>query len=225
MHLVDLPKRFMGGYAIVGGHIPLAAGLAFASKYQKQDLVTVCFFGEGAVPSGQAHEAFNLAALWKLPVIFICENNRYGMGTPVQRAVALYENVAEAARSYGITAERVDGMDVLAVRGLMCKVVDQVRAGQGPYFIEAMTYRFMGHSMADPSHGHYRSKEEVEKYRKRDPLVVLKETMVSQAQCSEADFKQLERDIADVVAAAVKFADDSPFPDPASLHADILVED
>ena len=225
MHLVDLPKRFMGGYAIVGGHIPLAAGLAFASKYQKQDLVTVCFFGEGAVPSGQAHEAFNLAALWKLPVIFICENNRYGMGTPVHRAVALYENVAEAARSYGITAERVDGMDVLAVRALMRRVVDQARAGQGPYFIEAMTYRFMGHSMADPSHGHYRSKEEVEEYRKRDPLAVLKETMLSRAQCGEADFKQLEQEVGDVVAAAVKFADESPFPDFSSLHADVMVEE
>ena len=225
MHLVDLPKRFMGGYAIVGGHIPLATGLAFASKYQKQDLVTVCFFGEGAVPSGQAHEAFNLAALWKLPVIFICENNRYGMGTPVQRAVALYENVAEAARSYGIAAERVDGMDVLAVRALMRNVVDQVRAGQGPYFIEAMTYRFMGHSMADPSHGHYRTKDEVEEHRKRDPLVVLKETMLSQAHCSEADFKELEREVGDVVTAAVKFADESPFPDPASLHTDVMVED
>jgi pyruvate dehydrogenase E1 component alpha subunit len=225
MHLVDVPNRFMGGYAIVGGHIPLAAGLAFASKYQKQDLVTVCFFGEGAVPSGQAHEAFNLAALWKLPVIFICENNRYGMGTPVQRAVALYENVAEAARSYGITAERVDGMDVLAVRTLMRTVVEQVRAGQGPFFIEAMTYRFMGHSMADPSHGHYRTKDEVEEYRKRDPLLVLKETMLNQTACSEADFKALEREVGEVVAAAVKFADESPFPEPASLHADIMVED
>ena len=225
MHLVDLPKRFMGGYAIVGGHIPLATGLAFASKYQKQDLVTVCFFGEGAVPSGQAHEAFNLAALWKLPVIFICENNRFGMGTPVQRAVALYENVAEAARSYGIAAERVDGMDVLAVRDVMRKVVDQVRVGQGPYFIEAMTYRFMGHSMADPSHGHYRTKDEVEEHRKRDPLVVLKETMLGQAHCREADFKELEREVGDVVAAAVTFADESPFPDPASLHTDVMVGD
>ena len=225
MHLVDLSKRFMGGYAIVGGHIPLATGLAFATKYQKQDLVTVCFFGEGAVPSGQAHEAFNLAALWKLPVIFICENNRYGMGTPVQRAVALYENVAEAARSYGIAAERVDGMDVLAVRSLMHRVVDQVRAGHGPFFIEAMTYRFMGHSMADPSHGHYRSKDEVEEHRKRDPLTLLKETMLRQAHCDEADFKQLEREIGEVVTAAVKFADESPFPDLASLHADVMVED
>jgi pyruvate dehydrogenase E1 component subunit alpha len=224
MHLVDLPHRFMGGYAIVGGHIPLATGLAFANKYQTLDLVTVCFFGEGALPSGQAHEAFNLAALWKLPVIFVCENNRYGMGTPVERAVALYADVTGTARSYGITAERVDGMDVLAVRSSMQKVVKQVREGHGPWFIEATTYRFMGHSMADPAHGHYRSKEEVEEYRKRDPLLLLKQTMGKQNLAVEADFKQLEREVGELVAAAVKFADESPFPNPSDLHVDVLQE-
>ncbi|MGQ0695216.1 MAG: pyruvate dehydrogenase (acetyl-transferring) E1 component subunit alpha [Nitrospiraceae bacterium] len=224
MHLVDLPRRFMGGYAIVGGHLPLATGLAFANKYQARDLVTVCFFGEGALPSGQAHEAFNLAALWKLPVIFVCENNRYGMGTPVERAIALYTAVAETARSYGITAERVDGMDVLAVRSVMQKVVDKVRGGNGPWFLEATTYRFMGHSMADPAHGHYRTKEEVDEYRKRDPLLLLRETMLNQNLGSEADFKQLERDVNEVVAAAVKFAEESPFPTPSDLHTDVLQE-
>lgn len=224
MHLVDLAHRFMGGYAIVGGHIPLAAGLAFAIKYQALGLVTVCFFGEGAVPSGQAHEAFNLAALWKLPVIFVCENNRYGMGTPVERAIALYADVAETARSYGITAERVDGMDVLAVRASMQKIVEQVRAGGGPYFIEAMTYRFMGHSMADPAHGHYRTKEEVEEYRKRDPLLLLKQTILTHNLGGEADFKQLEREVGEVVTAAVTFADESPFPSPSALHDDVLQE-
>ncbi len=171
MHLIDCEKRFMGGYAIVGGHIPLATGLAFATKYQQGDGLTVCFFGEGALPSGQAHEAFNLAALWKLPLVFICENNRYGMGTPVRRAVALYADITETARSYGIPAERVDGMDVLAMRSVMEQTVKRVRAGEGPVFIEALTYRFMGHSMADPSHGHYRTKEEVEEHRTRDPLI------------------------------------------------------
>jgi pyruvate dehydrogenase E1 component alpha subunit len=225
MHLVDVSRRFMGGYAIVGGHIPLAVGLAFATKYQKLDLVTVCFFGEGAVPSGQAHEALNLAALWKLPVIFICENNRYGMGTPAERAIALYTDVAGMARSHGIAAERVDGMDVLAVRALMQKVVDQVRAGQGPFFIEAMTYRFMGHSMADPAHGHYRTKEEVEEHRKHDPLLSLKQTILRHNLATEADFKQLERDIGEVVTAAVKFAEESPFPAPSDLHNDVLVKE
>ncbi len=224
MHLVDAPRRFMGGYAIVGGHIPLATGLAFASKYQALSLVTVCFFGEGAIPSGQAHEALNLAALWKLPVIFVCENNRYGMGTPAERAIALYTDVAEAARSYGIKAERVDGMDVLAVRDVMRKIVGQVRGGQGPFFIEAMTYRFMGHSMSDPSHGHYRTKEEVEEYRKRDPLLLLKETVLISNLAVEADFVKLEREVGEVITAAVKFADESPFPDPAEFYHDVLAE-
>jgi pyruvate dehydrogenase E1 component alpha subunit len=224
MHLVDLPNRFMGGYAIVGGHIPLATGLAFAIKYQTLDLVAVCFFGEGAMPSGQAHEAFNLAALWKLPVIFVCENNRYGMGTSVERAIALYADVAETARSHGITAERVDGMDVLAVRSTMHNAVEKVRGGHGPWFIEAMTYRFMGHSMADPAHGHYRTKEEVEEHRKRDPLNVLKQTMMNHNLAVEADFKQLERDVSQVVGEAVRFADDSPFPTPADLFTDVLQE-
>lgn len=224
MHLVDLAHRFMGGYAIVGGHIPLATGLAFSIKYQGLDLVTVCFFGEGAMPSGQAHEAFNLAALWKLPVIFVCENNRYGMGTPVERAIALYADVSKTARSYGITAERVDGMDVLAVRSVMNKVVEQVRGGRGPWFIEAMTYRFMGHSMADPAHGHYRTKEEVEEHRKRDPLLLLKQTIVNHNLAVEADFKQLEQEVSEIVAAAVRFADDSPFPTPSDLYADVLQE-
>ena len=224
MHLVDLPRRFMGGYAIVGGHLPLATGLAFANKYQARDLVTVCFFGEGALPSGQAHEAFNLAALWKLPVIFVCENNRYGMGTPVERAIALYSDVAETARSYGITAERVDGMDVLAVRSVMRKGVDKVRGGNGPWFIEATTYRFMGHSMADPAHGHYRTKEEVDEHRKRDPLLLLRETMLNQNLGVGADFKEIEQEVNAVVAAAVKFADESPFPTLSDLHTDVLQE-
>jgi len=221
MHLVDAERRFMGGYAIVGGHLPLATGLAFASQYQKGDQVVLCFFGEGAVPSGQAHEAFNLAALWKLPVIFICENNRYGMGTPVQRAVALYANLTDKARSHGIDATQVDGMDVLAVREVMRKIVDQVRQGQGPHFIEAVTYRFMGHSMADPAHGHYRSKEEVAQERTRDPLRVLKQTMLDKQMADEDDFKQVEREVTDEVTAAVKFADETPFPPKDELYADV----
>jgi len=224
MHLVDAKRNFMGGYAIVGGHLPLATGLAFAVKYQKRDQVILCFFGEGAVPSGQAHEAFNLAALWKLPVIFICENNRYGMGTPVHRAIALYSNVAETARSYGIEAETVDGMDVLAVRTVVRRVVELVRAMPQPYFVEAMTYRFMGHSMADPAHGHYRTKEEVEEERKRDPLVLLRQSIMNQGLGTEADFKQMDREIGEIVAGAVKFADESPFPARIALEEDVYSE-
>src|SRR5881628_3464284 len=224
MHLVDARRNFMGGYAIVGGHLPLSTWFAFAVNYQKRDRVVLCFFGEGALPSGQAHEAFNLAALWKLPVIFICENNRYGMGTPVQRAVALYSNVAATARSYGIEAEPVDGMDVLAVRALMRRVVKLVRSVPHPYFVEATTYRFMGHSMADPAHGHYRTKEEVEEERKRDPLVLLRQSIMNQKLGTEADFKQLEREVGEIVAAAVKFADESPFPARTALEEDVYIE-
>jgi pyruvate dehydrogenase E1 component alpha subunit len=224
MHLVDAERHFLGGYAIVGGHIPLAAGVAFAMQYQKRDQVVVCFFGEGALPSGQAHEAFNLAALWKLPVIFICENNRYGMGTPINRAVALYSHVVQTAHSYGIEATEVDGMDVLAVRDAMQKIVQRVRIGQGPYFVEAKTYRFMGHSMADPAHGHYRTKQEVDEERKRDPLVLLRQVIVDEKLGADADFKRIEREIGEAVAASVKFADESPFPDRDELYTDVYVD-
>jgi len=224
MHLVDAKRNFMGGYAIVGGHLPLATGLAFAVKYQKRDQLVLCFFGEGAVPSGQAHEAFNLAALWKLPVIFVCENNRYAMGTPITRGIALYSDLVEKARAHGIQAETVDGMDVLAVRTLMKTVVRKVRAEPQPYFVEATTYRFMGHSMADPAHGHYRTKEEVEEERERDPLVLLRQTIMNQGLGTEADFKPLEREIGEIVAAAVKFADESPFPARTALEKDVYSE-
>jgi len=224
MHLVDAKRNFMGGYAIVGGHLPLATGLAFAVKYQKRDQLVLCFFGEGAVPSGQAHEAFNLAALWKLPVIFVCENNRYAMGTPITRGIALYSDLAEKVRAHGIQAETVDGMDVLAVRTLMKTVVHKVRAEPQPYFVEATTYRFMGHSMADPAHGHYRTKEEVEEERGRDPLVLLRQTIMNKGLGTEADFKPLEREIGEIVAAAVKFADESPFPARTALEKDVYSE-
>lgn len=224
MHLIDATRHFMGGYAIVGGHLPLATGLAFAVRYQKRDQVVLCFFGEGALPSGQTHEAFNLAALWKLPVIFICENNRYGMGTPINRAVALYSHVAETARSYGIEAERIDGQDVLAMRAATQRIVDKVRATPMPYFIEADTYRFMGHSMADPAHGHYRTKEEVDRERQRDPLLLLRQTILQDRLGTEADFKKLEQEVGSIVAAAIKFADESPFPEIRTLHDDIYVE-
>ncbi len=225
MHLVDAERRFMGGYAIVGGHLPLAAGLAFAVKYRKSDQVVLCFFGEGALPSGQTHEAFNLAALWKLPVIFICENNRYAMGTPVKREIALYGEITETARSYGIEGEEVDGMDVLAVRDRMRDIVAKVRSSPRPYFIEARTYRFMGHSMADPSHGHYRTKDEVESERKRDPLLRLRRTMLEGTLVTEAELDRLDRDIEEVVAQAVRFADESPFPGPEELHQDVYIEE
>lgn len=224
MHLIDAARNFMGGYAIVGGHLPLAIGLAFAVRYQKGDQVVMCFFGDGALPSGQAHEAFNLAALWNLPVIFVCENNRYGMGTPLEREMVLYKDVVDRAKAHGIEAEQVNGMDVLAVRSLAQRVVGMVREKAQPFFIEALTYRFMGHSMSDPSHGHYRTREEVDDARKQDPLPLLKEQILSQGFGTESDIKQVGKDVESVVMASVKFADESPFPDASLLHDHVYAE-
>lgn len=224
MHLIDAERNFMGGYAIVGGHLPLAVGLAFASRYRKEDRVVLCFFGDGAVPGGHTHEAFNLAALWNLPVIFICENNRYGMGTPVAREMLLYKDIAERARAHGIEAEQVDGMDVLAVKELTARVVKKMRKEPQPYFIEASTYRFMGHSMSDPAHGHYRTKEEVGEARKQDPLSFLKTRLLQEGLVTETDLKQMDHDVIEIVTESVKFADESPSPEPGALHEDIFVE-
>lgn len=224
MHLIDAKRNFMGGYAIVGGHLPLAVGLAFAAQYRMSDQVVMCFFGDGAVPSGQAHEAFNLAALWSLPVIFICENNRYGMGTPIAREMVLYKDVVERAKAHGIEAEQVDGMDVLAVRSTAERVTDMVRKKPQPYFIEALTYRFMGHSMSDPAHGHYRTQEEVREARTQDPLVVLKRTMLDDGTAKEADFKKIDQEVETIVTDSVNFAESSPFPGSTSLHTDVYTE-
>ncbi len=224
MHLVDAERNFMGGYAIVGGHLPLAVGLAFAARYQKSDQVVMCFFGDGAIPSGQAHEAFNLAALWSLPVIFICENNRYGMGTPIAREMVLYKDVVERAKAHGIEAEQVDGMDVLAVRSTAQRVTDMVRKKPQPYFLEALTYRFMGHSMSDPAHGHYRTQEEVREARTQDPLFALKRIMLEEKSGKEADFKHIEHEVETIVTDSVTFAENSPVPGASSLHTDVYTE-
>ena len=225
MHLVDAQRNFMGGYAIVGGHLPLATGLAFAIQYQKRNAVVLCFFGEGALPSGHAHEALNLAALWKLPVIFVCENNRYAMGTPAQRGLALYSRLLETARAYGIEAVQVDGMDVVAVRTLAQSLVRQARGGGGPFFVEAITYRFMGHSMSDPAHGHYRTKDEVEVERKRDPLILLQGRIREEGLGTDADFRTIEQEVAHTITASVRFAEESPFPEPQTLHDDVMAEE
>ena len=221
MHLIDVDRRFMGGYAIVGGHLPLAAGAAFTINYRGGDQVVLCFFGEGAVPSGACHETLNLAAILGLPVLFVCENNRYGMGTPVERAVALYTDVSQTAAAYGIESRCVDGMDVLAVRDTVSKAVEEIRTSKRPYFIEALTYRFLGHSMADPSHGHYRTKAEVDKAKKRDPLLLLKNKLLSERQAAEGDFKAIELEVGKTVDEAVAFAEASPPPSLSELEEDI----
>src|SRR5437667_4358455 len=211
MHLFDRSVNFLGGHAIVGAHLPLATGAAFAIKYQGGDQVVLCFFGDGAVPEGEFHESLNLAALWKLPVIFICENNRYAMGTAIHRALAQTE-IWRFAETYGIRGEAVDGMDVLAVRDCVGRAVERARREGVPAFVEARTYRFRGHSMRDPAGAVYRTREEVEREKLRDPISLFREKALKAGWLSEADVRAIEKDVNDRIDDAVAFADASPEP-------------
>jgi len=223
MHLFDKSVNFLGGHAIVGAHLPIAAGVGFAVKYQGGDQVVVCYFGDGAVPEGEFHESMNLAALWKLPVIFLCENNRYAMGTSVERALAQTE-IWKFGQTYGIPAERVDGMDVLAVREAVARAVTRARQQKTPSLLEADTYRYRGHSMRDPAGAVYRTKEEVEREKLRDPIVLFREKLLAAEVLSEADVRAIEKDVNDRVDEAVAFADASPEPPGESLFTDIYKE-
>jgi pyruvate dehydrogenase E1 component alpha subunit len=223
MHLFEKRRGFLGGHAIVGGQIPLAAGAAFASKYLHQPRVTLCFFGEAAVNIGSFHESLNLAALWKLPVVFICENNRFGMGTPIERASALYE-LSQKACAYNMARTWVDGMDVLAVRETLKEAVDRARKASAPTLIEARTYRFMGHSMSDPSHGHYRTKSEVEEHRRHDPIKQFTAALEAIGFVNQGYLDELEQKVRDTIEEAVAFAERSPEPDPKELATDVYAD-
>ena len=220
MHLFDKSVNFLGGHGIVGAHLPLAAGAGFAIKYRGGDQVVLCYFGDGAVPEGEFHEAMNLAALWKLPVIFICENNRYAMGTAIHRALAQTE-IWRFAETYGIHGEAVDGMDVLAVRECVSRAVERARRDKVPALVEARTYRFRGHSMRDPAGAVYRTKEEVEREKLRDPIVLFAERSVKDGALTNADVKLIEKAVSDQVDDAVAFADASPVPPPEDLFTDV----
>ena len=223
MHLFDKSVNFLGGHAIVGAHLPIAVGVGFAVKYQGGDQVVVCYFGDGAVPEGEFHESMNLAALWKLPVIFLCENNRYAMGTSVERALAQTE-IWKFGETYGIPSERVDGMDVLAVREAVARAVARARKQKTPALLEADTYRYRGHSMRDPAGAVYRTKEEVEREKLRDPITLFREKMLAADVLSDADVKAIEKDVNDRVDEAVAFADASPEPPGEALFTDIYKE-
>jgi len=223
MHLFDRQRAFLGGHAIVGGQIPLAAGTAFASKYFKQPRVTLCFFGEAAVNIGSFHESLNLAALWKLPVVFVCENNRFGMGTPIERASSLYE-LSQKACAYNMARTWVDGMDVLAVRETLGEAVTRARRESAPTLIEARTYRFMGHSMSDPSHGHYRTKNEVEEQRRHDPIKQFSGALEAIGIVNQEYLDELDQRIRDIVEEAVAFAERSPEPEPKELLTDVYAD-
>ena len=223
MHLFDASKRFMGGHGIVGGHIPLAAGLGFAIRYRGGDQVCLCFFGEAAVNIGAFHEALNMASVYKLPVIFCCENNHYGMGTAFDR-VAAVTDVVEHACSYDMAAELVNGMDVSAVYEATQRAVRRARSGGHPTLLEVRTYRFMGHSMSDPLHGVYRTKEEVEEQKKRDPISHLVLALKEEGVLDDAALEALDQEARAVVEEAVKFADSSPDPDPSELDTHVLAD-
>src|SRR5262247_1051996 len=223
MHLFDKSTNFLGGHAIVGSHLPLATGAGFAIKYRHGDQVIVCFFGDGAVPEGEFHEALNLAALWKLPVIFVCENNRYAMGTSIERALAQHD-IYKFAEVYGIPGEPVDGMDVMAVRESVSRAVARARGDRTPALIEARTYRFRGHSMRDPAGAVYRTKEEVEREKLRDPIVLFRDKILTAGLLSEADLRGVEKDVNDRVDEAVAYADASPEPPGEWLFTDIYKE-
>ncbi len=223
MHLFDKQRSFMGGHAIVGGQIPLAAGTAFASKYLKQQRVTLCFFGEAAVNIGSFHEALNLASLWKLPVVFICENNRFGMGTPIERASSI-DDLSQKACAYNMARTWVDGMDVLAVRETMKEAAGRAREQNAPTLVEARTYRFMGHSMSDPSHGSYRTKLEVEEQRRHDPIKQFTAALEAIDVINQRYLDELDQKIRDTVEEAVAFAERSPQPDAGELYSDVYVD-
>jgi pyruvate dehydrogenase E1 component alpha subunit len=218
MHLFDSSVNFLGGHGIVGGQIPLGTGVAFASKYQETDRVTLCFFGEAAVNQGAFHESLNMAQLWKLPCIYICENNQYGMGTSLARAMSL-QNIAEKARAYKMASEFVDGMDVLAMRRATQRAIQRARENYLPTLIEARTYRYMGHSMSDP--GNYRTRAEIEKYQERDPIKVFTATLKENALLTDQDIADFEAQVKAEVERAVRFAEESPEPDPSELYAHV----
>ena len=218
MHLFDERVNFLGGHAIVGGQIPLATGVAFATKYQETDQVTLCFFGEAAVNQGSFHESLNMAQLWKLPCIYICENNQYGMGTSLARAMS-FQNVAQKACAYELASEIVDGMDVLAMRQATLRAVKRAREEYLPTLIEARTYRYMGHSMSDP--GNYRTRAEIEKYQERDPIKVFTATLKENAILTDKDIADLEAQVKEEVERAVRFAEESPEPEASELYKDV----
>jgi pyruvate dehydrogenase E1 component alpha subunit len=218
MHLFDADKHFLGGHGIVGGQIPLATGVAFATKYKGGDQATLVFFGEAAVNQGAFHESLNMAQLWKLPCVYICENNQYGMGTSLKRAMSI-SDVSQKAVGYGMAAEFVDGMDVLAVRAATARAVERARKESLPSLIEIRTYRFMGHSMSDP--GHYRTRAEIERYQERDPIKVFGDNLREKGVLDDDGLKAIEGRVREEVERSVKFADASPEPAPEELFTDI----
>lgn len=221
MHMFSREKDFYGGHGIVGAQVPIGTGLAFSNMYKDTDRVCLAYFGDGAANQGQVYESFNMAELWKLPVIYVIENNQYAMGTAVKRASAEVE-LHKRGVSFNIPGEEVDGMDVVAVRDAGMKAVEWCRSGQGPYILEMKTYRYRGHSMSDPAK--YRTKEEVQEVREnQDPINNVKQKLIDMGFDDETKFKEIDKEVKAIVAASAEFAQTSPEPDPSELYTDVLV--
>ncbi|MCS6907046.1 MAG: pyruvate dehydrogenase (acetyl-transferring) E1 component subunit alpha [Anaerolineales bacterium] len=221
MHLADVKRNFWGGHAIVGAHLPIAVGLALGDQYQGSDAVTICMFGDGATNIGFFHEALNLSKVWNLPVLWVCENNQYGMGTAVERASAVKE-IRQKALGYNMPNSRVNGMDVLEVRQATLEVLDQIRAGGGPHLMEVVTYRYRGHSMGDPER--YRQAEEVKRWQENDPIGIYRRHLETRSIATPEELDEVERRAEQEVTEAVRFAEESPEPPPEALFEDIYAE-
>lgn len=219
MHLFDVAKHFYGGHGIVGAHIPLATGLALKIKYMAEDGVVLCFFGDGAIHQGSFHEALNLAGVWKLPVVYICENNQYGMGTDFRRVSAVHD-LSSLSSSYNMPGRQVDGMDVIAVYENVKQAVDLARKESQPSLLEARTYRYMGHSMSDPAT--YRTREEVTEHRRDDPIIILKEKLIADGIVDEDRYAEIDNRCKETVTGAVEFAETSAPPAIETLYEDVL---
>ena len=218
MHMFSAEHQFYGGHGIVGAQIGVATGMAYAAKYKESGQVTLCFFGEAACNQGIFHESLNMAQLWKLPCIYICENNQYGMGTSQDRAMST-RNIAKKAEAFEMANEFVDGMDVMAVRDATLRAIERARKDGSPTLLEIRAYRYMGHSMSDP--GNYRTREEIAKYQERDPIVLFKDSLKEAKVLTEKDFEKIEQEAAEAVEKAVKFADESPLPNESELFTDV----
>ena len=222
MHLADVTKNFFGGHAIVGAHLPIAMGMGLGDQYQDNNAITICMFGDGATNIGYFHEALNLAQVWKLPLLWVCENNKYGMGTEVSRASAVSE-IIQKAEGYGMKGVRVDGMDVLKVHNISSKMIEEIRSGSGPQLLEAITYRYRGHSMGDPER--YRKQKEIDKWEKEDPIGKFRSYLIMQDDIDEKELDNIDISVNTEIEEAVNFAESSPDPTPEDLFKDVYVEE
>lgn len=222
MHMADITKNFFGGHAIVGAHLPIATGLALGDHYQHSDAVTICMFGDGATNIGFFHEALNMSKVWNLSVLWVVENNQYGMGTSIERASAVSEMI-QKAEGYGMPNAQVDGMDMIAVHEKTVEMLAAIRAGGGPMFLEAMTYRFRGHSMGDPER--YRKPEEVHQWQENDPIGIYRRYLIEHSIASDEELNAQDNQALKTVEEAVQFAESSPEPTPDQLYADVYVSE